>query len=83
MFVVEREDQLFLFDSAFDERADDYSGDYAVYRLTSEAAESIDSIQNWNELPTKALPVAIVNVADVIFDDTKRKFVDSGIFDRF
>ena len=83
VFVVESGDRYYLFDSVFDSEADEYSTDYAVYRLSANTGSRIDEIRDWRSLSSEGTPIGAVSVASVIFDNTKRQFVDVGILERF
>lgn len=72
--VLDREFALWLFDSPFDETADDYTDDCAVYRIgtdTLEAQRVLRTPSVRDALPADAF-VGTVPVANVEFDATRR-----------
>jgi len=75
--------KLFLLQSAFDEKRDDYPSKYTVYRLPESVAEQLAS-GSWRfleEVPVE--PVGQIPIENVRFDSTKRKELDGSILDEF
>ena len=83
VFVAENGGCHYLFDCVFDSKADDYSRDYAVYRLPTNTGGRIDEIRDWRSLYAEGARIGSVGVARVIFDKTKRQFVDAGVLKQF
>lgn len=79
--VLRYRDQLYFFDSAFDEDRDDYSDTYMVYRLPVELAPLLDSIP-WTDLQHHGVAVGMVPTTSVMFDPTKRQAIDSEVLER-
>lgn len=77
IFITTYNGELYLFDCPFDEELDDYSDHYHVYQLP---AISEDELQDsWEHLPERAASVlGTVPVAQVQFDTTKRKSIDTA-----
>jgi hypothetical protein len=72
--ALDREFVFWLFDCAFDDDADDYSADYAVYRIgtdSMQAKHAFQSLSVTDALPSDAF-VGTVPVANVEFDATVR-----------
>lgn len=80
MFVVESQSKVFLFDCAFDVQTDDYPTRYIVYQLQADSIESVHMNDDWRALPKKGIRVGTVDLEDLKFDVTNRKFVDRNIF---
>ncbi len=71
----------FFLHSRFDEEIDDYSEHYSVYEIPESA--NIDAQQgSWDFLKTtKMLAVGRVAVSSVLFDPTKRTYLDASFLD--
>jgi hypothetical protein len=80
VFLVEYKQQLFLFESPFDEGHDEYSETYSVYvmrELTKEERQG-----SWEQISEKAVrKVGEVRVSDVKFDSTLRRAIDTSLLD--
>lgn len=79
-FVIERGGETLLFDCPFDEALDDYPEDYAVVRLDSSAAATLDE-GSWRDLASRGTPVGRVPARRVRFDPTRRKAIDAAVLD--
>ena len=79
--VVEWRGQTYLFDCLYDHDIDDYPPEYVVYLLPQEVAEELDVI-SWTDLGHRGERVSAVPTADLNFDATKRKALDSTIFEQ-
>lgn len=81
MFLTAYQGRTYLFDRSFDEDADDFANHYRVY-LMPELSED-DLAGSWTHLPLKAIrEIGEVPVNHVHFDSSKRKEVDSSIFEQ-
>ena len=77
MFVVRQGPAWLLFDGSFDDELDDYPDEYAVYELPAELGR--EPGESWVGLRGRAIAhLGSVPVADVRFDATRRRFVDSA-----
>lgn len=74
--VVEYRGDLYFLSCLFDEEIDDYPEHFSVYRLPEDANDWLDDISDWSDLTSKGVCVGTIRVADVRFDDTKRKSID-------
>jgi len=74
-FILEPIAGLFLlFDCPFDETTDDYSGKFNVYPLQIASVDALP--QDWRTItPPSVDSVGAVAIADVEFDETRRKQV--------
>ena len=81
MFVVEHDKSTYLFDCTLDAATDEYSLHYVVYELPVSAREVVDCDGDWRSLSQSGSRVAMVNLQDLEFDPTRRKFVSAGVFD--
>ena len=79
LVVVEFGDELYLFDSPFDDSVDDYLGAYTVRRLPPDAREIVDD-DSWDPLDGLGEVVGHVGVDEVQFDETRRAAVSSRAF---
>ena len=80
-FVVERDGDLYLFNSLFDSDIDDYSNDFVVYRLPREAAPKVEA-GSWEGLAGQGQLVGHVPTKSVEFDPSRRASVNEAVFDR-
>lgn len=80
MIIVAYRDELYLFDSPFDAKADEYSDWFTVYRLPSSIGERVDE-ESWEGLPGSGEKIGRVATSDVEFDPSKRRSISSAVFD--
>ena len=74
-------EKLFLLHSAFDEGLDDYPTSYAIYLLPESVEDSLKE-GSWEFLSnTPMTSIGHVQVADVVFDPSKRKELDASFLD--
>lgn len=79
IFITAHNGQQYLFDCAFDDELDDYPDSYRVYQLPALTDDELQG--SWAELPEKAtIFLGLVPVAKIRFDDTKRKAIQTTIF---
>jgi hypothetical protein len=70
----------YLFDSAFDEEADEYRSTYKVYLMSSTC--DLPPGDSWIDLHKQALAYfGEVSVSSVRFDETLRKEIDVSVID--
>jgi hypothetical protein len=80
MFVVRWKGQRYLFDGSFDDSIDDYPPRFDVYVVTLSFAEPLP--HSWQSLTTaSARRVGTISTADVKFDASGRRSIDSAAFD--
>lgn len=73
----------FLFDSPFDETADEYSDTYSVYRLSLASADELGRRRSWADASTLGTLVATVPVAAVQFDPSRRESLSDSVFGKY
>jgi hypothetical protein len=74
-------ERLFLLQSAFDEGLDDYPTSYAIYVLPESVEDSLKK-GSWEFLSNTPMTcIGNVQVADVVFDPSKRKELDASFLD--
>jgi hypothetical protein len=74
-------ERLFLLQSAFDDGLDDYPTSYAIYVLPESVEDSLKK-GSWEFLSkTPMTCIGHVQVADVVFDPSKRKELDASFLD--
>lgn len=78
LVVFERNDELFLLDSAFDDEADEYSETFTVYRLPAAARALLDA-DSWANLSGMGEAIGQIDVDAVEFDPTRRSGVSATI----
>lgn len=79
--VVEYEGALYAFDCPFDEHADDYGADYAVYRLPEKARElAAQRFTPWAAVLRLGEQVGRVPVSKVRFDAQPRYVMHEDAF---
>jgi hypothetical protein len=79
--LVQYEGETYLLDCPFDEQADEYPDDFAVYRLPQEVAEAaLTPTSSWLNLWDEGTLLGRVPVKLVRFDESRRRFVDSEVF---
>jgi hypothetical protein len=83
MILVRRVDRAFLFDSPFDERADEYSDAFYVYRLSLASADELRAQSSWRDATALGTLAATVPVADVEFDPSRRQSISESVFERY
>jgi hypothetical protein len=72
VFLVRYKQQLFLFESLFNEQYDDYSQTYDVYLMPELTEEEIKG--SWEQINRKAIrKICEIPVNDVKFDSTLRE----------
>lgn len=81
LVVVSYGGQLYLFDSPFDDDADEYSDHFTVYRLRPEAGARIEDA-SWLELVRLGEPIGRVRTDEVEFDPSKRHLISDAVFRR-
>ena len=80
MIVVRHKGLLVLLESAFDEKADDYSDRYSVFVLPEISEDELEG--SWEGLSSKAQRfLGHIPVRDVEFDSTLRKEIDADLID--
>jgi hypothetical protein len=79
-FVVERSGDLLLFDCPFNDALDDYEAEFTVFQVKNEFRAKVDEL-SWQELRRYATCVGVVPTEAVRFDETKRRAVNTEIFD--
>lgn len=79
MVVVQFGEAHYLFESAFDQEADDYSDWYTIYRLSSDGVDALEE-PSWDELPKFGDVIGRAAVSDVHFDPSKQRSLDAAIF---
>jgi len=77
VFLVEFKQRRLLFESRFDDAADEYSDDYNVY-LLSEVNPS-DLSGSWEHLATRGRPIGRVPVSRIAFDVSRRRDIDARV----
>ena len=79
--LVEYEGDAYLLDCPFDERADKYSDEFAVYGLPESIAKAArEPTSSWIDLAESGTLLGRVPVVQVRFDESRRRFLDSGVF---
>jgi len=79
MFVFEVDGSVLLFDSAFDVKSDEYQSAYVVYELSGLTLAKLESLVDWRQLPNQGRVAGSIDVKDIKFDSTNRRFVDSEL----
>ena len=89
-FLTVYKDKLFLFwRGYFDEKLDDYPTHYKVYLVKNISLENVLEVRNPSHeaVRMKNVPLLLENeiageipTKEVIFDKTKRKFINSKVF---
>jgi hypothetical protein len=78
---VEYKGDSYPLDCPFDERADEYPDDFAVYRLPEATAKaSQEPTSSWIDLAKSGTLPGRVPVEQVRFDESRRRFLDSEVF---
>ena len=79
--VVRYRSTLFLLQSAFDEKLDEYPAVYSVYFLPESVEDSLKR-SSWKFLETTAVDcIGQLQIDSVRFDTTKRKALDPSCLD--
>ncbi len=80
--VLRYHDRLFLLLSEFDEERDEYSESYSVYVLPDAVEKQIER-GSWHFIGEgEKQYIGEVKVAEIKFDETKRKELDASVLDR-
>lgn len=80
--VLRYKGKLFLIQSAFDESLDDYPSDYSVYLLPESVEDSLKK-GSWEFIRSSPMTcIGSVQVAEVVFDSSKRKELDASFLDK-
>lgn len=75
--VVEFDKQLYFLDCKFDNDADDYSQYYDVFNLVGVELADLDDL-DWSTLPERGDKIGQMAVANVRFDESRRKYIDGS-----
>jgi hypothetical protein len=79
--LVEYEGDTYLLDCPFDERADAYPDEFAVYSLPEATAKAArEPTSSWIDLAKSGTFRGRVPVEQVRFDESRRRFLDSEVF---
>ena len=79
--IVTHRGQQFLFESAFDDDLDEYPDVYQVFLLRDVPEDELKG--SWVYLSDKAqIRLGIVPVKDVVFDETGRREIETGVLER-
>jgi hypothetical protein len=82
LIIVKYCDKLFLLGSYFDEALDDYDEEYTIEIVPQWAEQRTES--SWDFLKEiERRVVGIVAVKEVVFDKTKRQFLNPGFLDKY
>ena len=73
-FLVNFHDKSYFFDCAFSESLDDYLNEFVVFQLHKTIALDSATLP-WDKLHTQGKRICSISVANVVFDDSKRKSV--------
>lgn len=80
MFLVRRRRELLLFDSEFDQKADDFLPAYSIYLLPELSSEELAG--DWTALRTKATRfLGKIAVQSVQFDSSLREKVNLDVLE--
>jgi hypothetical protein len=79
LIAVKHKGRTYLFDSPFDDNADDFRDEYTVYLLPDEVVLDLEA-ESWAHLPSVGTQVGKVSVDDVVFDRTKRRTMNETVF---
>lgn len=80
VFLVRHKGVLFLFESLFDEKLDDYSPQYDVYMMPELVEEDLHA--SWEDISSKATRgLGTIPVSAVRFDPSKRRGIDAGVLE--
>ena len=75
-FVFERDGQLYLLNSEFDEEIDEYRDEYEIFLLPS---HHFSAVSDWNSVgQQRRTRLGRVSISRVSFDSTRRNFVDDS-----
>ena len=79
--VVTHDRRQFLFESAFDDDLDDYPDFYRVFLLRPTSPDDLSG--SWLHLSDRSEAyLGQVPVRDVIFDETNRRTIQTGVLER-
>jgi hypothetical protein len=82
LVIVKYRDKLFLLGSYFDEALDDYDEAYTIEIVPQWVEQRIES--SWDFLKEiERCVVGTVPVKEVVFDKTKRQFLNPGFLDKY
>jgi len=81
LVAVEYGGRVYLLDSPFEERTDEYADHYTIYRLPESAVALLER-PSWEGLASVGEEIGRVPVTDVEFDETKRERVNASVFRR-
>jgi len=79
--VVEWKGYTYLLDCVYNDDIDDYDSEYRVYELPDELRDQLDSM-SWTDLGHRGEQVGTVATASVEFDSTKRRALNTEIFEQ-
>lgn len=78
VFLVRYDGTLYMFDCPFNEAVEDFGSTYTVYRMPELSDEQVAGA--WTHFAALALEcLGEIPIADVQFDPTKRRQVDTSI----
>ncbi len=82
LILVERAGKAILFDSPFDEDADEYSDVFRIYRLSLAAARDLRDKTSWQGGSALGEFIGTIPVSEVEFDPSKRESLNDDVFER-
>ncbi|MGH9633577.1 MAG: hypothetical protein ACRD72_01955 [Candidatus Angelobacter sp.] len=83
VIMISYHDQDFLLESYFDEAIDDYPDDYAI-TLVAPGLEQRIRESSWTVLAEiERRPLGTIPVREVVFDETRRKYLDPVFLDKY
>jgi hypothetical protein len=79
-FVLSFHGETYFFDCPFDDEIDSYSPVYTVYRLPDLCDHEADE-GSWVKLSQQGMRCGSVATASAVFDPTRRRLINSEIFE--
>ncbi len=81
-FAFESKDKFYILTSEFDEQLDEYPDQYEAFVVPGR--HKLSAITDWKDLATlPRVRLGIIPIKSVLFDKSRRKFVDDTFLDHF
>ena len=82
LIILKYRDKLFLLGSYFDDALDEYDDHYTIESIPFYVEQGI--MESWSVLEKiERHPVGKILVKDVVFDETRRKFLDPVFLNQY
>jgi len=88
VFLIKINDQLYVFDSYFDEEIDDYTDYFAVYRIPDRLNGKHDDMAElrkmiWDFIKDEQEAIIKIPVSEITFDETRKSMIKADFLEKY